>query len=128
MKSIPAFTVLLLSVVATADALAQATHGEISGMVVDATGQSVTTLRVELRRFAEREPEEMWRALNLSQGTATRTSLRRCRSKKKGVLIGAAVGAVATVAWAFRSPNPTAWGAAGAGVGALVGLAYCTRP
>ena len=79
----------------------------------------------ETRRLVQSEAEGMWRAPNLG---STRTRLRRCTSKKKGVLIGAAVGAVATVVWAFRSPNPAAWGAAGAGVGAFIGLGYCTSP
>lgn len=49
MRALLAFTLVLLSAVVTPPALAQAVDGQISGVVVDATGQPLADQRVELR-------------------------------------------------------------------------------
>lgn len=94
-----------------------------------------------LSRAIEREARELvrngrdgvWRAHSTSQ-IPTSTRLKRCTSKQ-GMLIGAAVGAVAGGVFAafveekglgrVRSEVVLQFAAGGAGVGAFVGLAYC---
>jgi hypothetical protein len=71
---------------------------------------------------------------------STVTKLRKCESKKKGTLIGAAVGGVAGAAFALYVIGEVGgvlgtgngskaylfyWTAGGAGGGALAGFAYC---
>ena len=64
----------------------------------------------------------------------TRTQLRRCQSKRKGVFIGAAIGTAVAGAFAVYVVNGTSpggsryityWMVGGAAAGALGGLAYC---
>jgi hypothetical protein len=87
----------------------------------------------EARALVRNSGDGVWRAQG-SGPSPTPTRLKRCTSKTKGALIGATVGAVAGGAFAaytekglggVRSEVVLQFAAAGAGVGAFVGLAYC---
>jgi len=87
-------------------------------------------------RLARATSGQPW---DVSQGS-TQTHLAKCHSKRKGMLIGAAIGAVAgasTAVYVVRQVGGvlgtsngaakyiTYWTIGGAGAGALGGLAYC---
>ncbi len=89
---------------------------------------------IEMRRLVQNEGKGMWPAQTRSLVTS-RTRLAKCSSKKKGLLIGAALGAVAGGTFAAILDS-TVFGvgpevvpkfaAGGAGVGSLVGFFYCS--
>jgi hypothetical protein len=87
----------------------------------------------EVSRLVWNDGDGLWRAQSSGQ-SPTPTHLKRCTSKKKGLLIGAGIGAVAGGVFAayvekglggVRPEVVLEFAAGGAAVGTLGGLAYC---
>ena len=122
------FVAILLVAVARAGPVVQ----ERQPLLLQATDDYVRQLSRPARVTSGKRPD-------LSQGS-TYSQLKKCRSRRKGMLIGAAIGAVAGAAtgvYVVRGVSGilgTSNGASrfityttvgGAGAGALGGMAYC---
>ena len=105
--------------------------------VATADSRSLFSVSIEREghRFTKNDGPGVWRPENLRLGS-TRARLKRCTSKAKGLLIGAAIGAAAgglfttyinrRLGYSTTGTGFFHFAAGGAGVGALVGLGHCS--
>jgi len=127
---------ILLSNVAVAQAGPSGKERQTGADSPPLLSQAIEDYALQLLRLARARPGQPW---DLSQGSS-RIHVATCQSKKKGILIGAAIGATAgatTAVYVVRgvggilgasngaSKYITYWTIGGAGAGALGGLAYC---